>query len=182
MVARLLQNAEEPGSNPRVRPVEEERNFATKSKSTVWPTLIWTLKNIYFKRFSDGMFCQKNKLSCLSYHGVSHCTPIQPRETGIRALGCLIPPFLFQTYFASFKLLRLPCWWYSKLVPSLMKRNRFDPIAQYRENFPNVPKYRQFSNQTKMRIFRHVLDVFSGNKIMFWVSWNHRWPNKILAK
>ena len=63
-----------------------------------------------------------------------------------RALGCLIPPLLFQTFFASisfghlwfqntqniifppqffllslkkwiFKLLRLPCWWYSKLVP-----------------------------------------------------------------
>ena len=38
MVARLLQNAEEQGSNPRVRPVEEGGNFATKSKSTVWPT------------------------------------------------------------------------------------------------------------------------------------------------
>ena len=47
---------------------------------------------------------------------------------------------------------------------SIMKRNRFDPTAQYRENVQNVPKYQYFfwfENCRKLLIFWHVLDVFA---------------------
>ena len=65
------------------------------------------------------------------------------------SLGCIIPPFLSQINSASNSFGDLwfqhtqHIFWVSWRW-SLMKRNRFDPIAHYWENVQNVPKYPYF--------------------------------------
>ena len=67
-----------------------------------------------------------------------------------------------------FKLLRLPCCWYSKLVPWDTDRS-WKGIGLIRSLSPEktsktyqiVGNFQQLSNRAKIWIFWHVLDVFS---------------------
>ena len=65
-------------------------------------------------------------------------------------------------------VLRLPCWWYSKVVPWDADRSwkGIDLIQSLSNEKTSktcqiIGNFQQLSNQTKIRIFWHVLDVFS---------------------
>ena len=69
-------------------------------------------------------------------------------------LGCLIPPLLFQTYFSSISFGHL---WF--------------------QDTQNIILFPDFGGS-----WGDLRGNFLGNKTMFWVSWNHRWPNETLAE
>ena len=76
------------------------------------------------------------------------------------------PPLSLKKWI--FKLLRLPCWWYSKLVPWYADRSwkgidliRSLSTEKTSKTCQNIRIFVWFDNCWKLQIFLHVLDIFS---------------------